>query len=202
MYIPSHFREPDSDAALALIERHPFATLVSTIEGVPFATHLPLLLDRHAGVLLGHFARANPHAAALFDAGEALAIFGGAHAYISPRWYVSPNVPTWNYAVVHVYGRAQRMDDAQLERLLSQLTARFEDPADAWTATELPAGMAEKMRRAVVGFTLPLTRIEAKSKLSQNRTAADVRGAIEALEARGEREVAMLMRTALERNGG
>ena len=114
MYVPPHFAESDPATLHAFVERHSFGLLVSRVDGAPFATHLPLLLDRTAGphgTLLGHMARANPHWRDL--AGQTtLAVFAGAHAYVSPTWYEAENVvPTWNYTAVHACGRPELVED-------------------------------------------------------------------------------------------
>src|SRR5437899_3081762 len=127
MYIPTAFRADDRAALYDLIERHGFGTLVTVIDGLPFATHLPFLIDRERGVLLGHVARANPHGRALDGPGESLAIFQGPHGYVSPSWYLTaPAVPTWNYAAVHVYGVPRPFDEARLLDLLARLVRKYE----------------------------------------------------------------------------
>ncbi len=198
MYLPEHFAESDEQTLLAHIDRHPFATLVSVADGTPFASALPLLLDRNEHALYGHFAGANPHATSLFEAGECVAIFHGPHAYVSPRWYVNPNVPTWNYTLVQARGRAERLDKAALRRLLERLTARFEDPVDPWSLAELPERQVAAMLRAIVGFRLPIATLQGKYKLGQNRTPEDVRGAAQALAERGDHDTAALMLAALD----
>jgi transcriptional regulator len=129
MYIPKAFHVSDRSVLDAFITHNSFATLVSTVDGTLYATHLPLIFDRtpsSPGVLLGHVARANPHWRAFDGHQEALAIFHGPHAYISPSWYAtSPAVPTWNYAVVHAYGVPHVVeDDAWLAHLVDRLVAR------------------------------------------------------------------------------
>ena len=120
MYIPKSFQVTDPEVLAAFIRAHSFATLVSAVDGTPFATHLPLLLDQ--GTLLGHVARANPHWQAFDGQREALAIFHGPHAYISPTWYATgPAVPTWNYAAVHVYGAPRLIEGEALAALVDRL---------------------------------------------------------------------------------
>lgn len=206
MYIPSHFDVADLAAKHALIETHPFGTLIVPLDGRLEATHLPFLLDRQAGSngrLRAHMARANP-AWRAFDAGtEVLTVFLGAEGYISPDWYDSAQqVPTWNYVAVHAYGIARALDDEGTIRLLDELSARHERellPKPPWTTAKLDADYFAKLRRAIVTFEIDLTRIEGKAKLSQNKTAADVDGAAAALEERsGGRsgDLAALMRKA------
>jgi transcriptional regulator len=185
MYIPSAFRADDRAALHDLIERHGFGTLVTVIDGAPFATHLPFLLDRENGVLLGHVARANPHWRALDGTAESLVIFQGPHGYVSPSWYTTaPAVPTWNYAAVHVYGVPRLMEaDARLLDLLARLVDRYESGRERPWAMDLPADYQRKMLQAIVGFEVPMTRVEGKFKLNQNRSAEDRQGVIEALRA-------------------
>jgi transcriptional regulator len=191
MYIPTAFRADDRAALYDLIDRHGFGTLVTVLDGAPFATHLPFLLDRARGVLLGHVARANPHAAALAGA-EALAIFQGPHAYVSPSWYTTgPAVPTWNYAAVHVYGTASLLDEPRLLDLLHRLVGQYESGRQRPWAMDLPADYRQKMLRGIVGFEVPLGRVEGKFKLSQNRPAEDRAGVIGALAAGGAEERAL-----------
>jgi transcriptional regulator len=186
VFIPSHFRIDDRETLLDFIEGHGFATLVSTdAAGVPFATHLPLLLDRAAGMLLGHVSRGNPHCQMFADR-ESLAVFHGPHAYVSPTWYTThPAVPTWNYAVVHVYGTPRLLTTEQTGEVVDRLTRKYEDGrATPWPGA-LPADYRRGMLAGIVGFELPLTRIEGKFKLGQNRSAADRVGTVAGLRADG-----------------
>lgn len=199
MYIPESFRESDPTRLRAFIAAHSFATLVSNSPGGMVATHLPLLLDGERGqngTLVGHLARANPHGAVLAEGGEALAIFHGPHAYVSPQWYTTPvAVPTWNYAVVHAYGRPRIVADAELHSILARTVATFEAAFDyPWTPP--PGDYVEKLMKGVVGFEIEIDRLEGKKKLSQNRSPADQAGTIQGLLATGEagaRGVAELM---------
>lgn len=186
MFIPPHFRIEDRDTLLDFIEEYGFATLVSTdASGVPFATHLPLLLDRAAGVLLGHVSRGNPHWQMFADR-ESLAVFHGPHAYVSPTWYAThPAVPTWNYAAVHVYGTPRLLTTEQTGEVVDRLTRKYEGGrATPWPG-ELPDRYREGMLAGIVGFELPLTRVEGKFKLGQNRSAADRIGTVANLKADG-----------------
>lgn len=180
MYIPDAFRVEDAETMFAFIDAHPFATLVSVLEGKPFASHLPLLLDRESGVLLGHVARPNPHASAFDGSSAALAIFHGPHAYVSPTWYVAPGVPTWNYAAVHVAGCPRRVEEGErLAEVVARLTARFEGEdspivaALRGTGAPPPGLDPHKLLKGIVGFEMKIERIEGKFKLGQNRSAAD-----------------------------
>lgn len=202
MYVPRYYEVADVATVHALIERFSFGTLVTVQGGIPVATHLPFVLRRDQGdlgTLVAHVARANPQWQA-FGAGEALALFQGPHAYLSPSWYASrPNVPTWNYAVAHAYGTPRVVDDeaevrVALRELVDRHEARLESP---WPMRELPEEYLAGMTRGIVAFELPIARLEGKLKMSQNKTAADRAGAAAALAASEdplEREVAELMR--------
>ena len=186
MYIPNSFRTDDRAQLHELMRQYNFATLVTQHEGAPFATHLPFLLDADRGphgTLLAHMARANPQWRDFAAGGEALVIFQGPHAYISPSWYQShPSVPTWNYAVAHAYGAPRIIEDhdtlyRMLEALVDTHEAGFAQP---WRM-ELPHDYTDKMMRAVVGFEIEIARLEGKLKLSQNRSEQDQRRVAEML---------------------
>ena len=199
LYIPKHFREEDESALVKLIEANAFGTLVSASpEGALHVSHIPFEVRREGAVLrlLGHLARANPHWEALEGARETIAIFEGPHAYVSPGWYeVHPSVPTWNYAVVHAHGRARLMDEAELHELVGELAARYEAGREKpWRMGDLPADYVHGMLKAIVGFELPVEKLEGKFKLSQNRKPADHAHVVAALEREGEPELAALMR--------
>ena len=187
MYIPAHFREDDQSTLQAFIRDHSFGILVTQYEGAPFASHLPFLYDAGRGpngTLIAHMARANPQWQSFDGTREALVIFSGPHAYISPSWYEDElSVPTWNYAAVHAYGNPQLITDhAELYDLLKALIqvneAQFEHP---WTY-QLPEDYLEKMMRGIVGFTIPISRLEGKYKMNQNRSANDQARVIAALQ--------------------
>jgi len=202
MYVPAAFAAPDHDCLHRLMRDYSFAALVSVLDGRPFASHLPFILDIDRGpygTLRAHMARANPHSQTLGSRLESLVVFQGPHAYVSPNWYrTHPSVPTWDYAVVHAYGIPSVLDDAALDRLLNQLVAEHEkEMKTPWSAATLPVDYRDKMRRAVVGFEIEIARLEGKFKLSQNRDAIDRRNVQAALEASEDalgRETAVLMR--------
>lgn len=191
MYVPRHFSQGDTARAHDLIRDNVFATLVTEISGRPEGTHVPVVLDAdrgERGSLRFHLARANPTSEALREAPGVLMVFVGPHTYISPDWYAHENlVPTWNYAVVHAYGVPRCMDDAELRRLLDDLSASQEGrlPKTPWTTDKMPAELVEKMCKAIVGFDLPIGELQAKWKFNQNRGAADRKGVVDALEALG-----------------
>lgn len=178
MYIPNHFNEVDQARILALVRDYGFATLISSTVDRPQITHAPVQIDEKRRVLIGHMARANPHAEALQDGTSLLAIFHGPHSYISPTWYIDenprvPNVPTWNYAAVHVTGTITRIDDdAAKWNIVKDLAAQYEGGSSTpWDPHSLDAH-ASKLG-AIVGFEVAISKIEAKMKLSQNRSVQD-----------------------------
>ncbi len=189
MYVPPHFAETDVAKLHALMRAHSFATLVSWRDGAPFATHVPLLLDAERGplgTLVGHVARANPHAHSFDGASPALAIFLGPHAYISPRWFAStPNVPSWNYLAVHATGSLRGVEDPESVRaLLARSASVYEAGADdAWSLASVPVDYAKGAMRGVTAFELPIERLEGKWKLSQNKRVEDRAGVAAALRA-------------------
>ena len=187
MYIPKAFREDDIKTLHTFMREYSFATLVTQQEGVPFASHLPFLLDAEQGpngTLLAHVARANPQWRTLDSTQEVLVIFQGPHAYISPSWYeVELSVPTWNYAAVHAYGLPHLVEEQAalydlLKALIQTHEARFEKP---WPF-QLSAEYLQKMMQGIVGFEIHITRLEGKFKLSQNRIASEREKVIAALQ--------------------
>lgn len=215
MYVPAAFRPADPDAAQEILEGYPFALLVTAEDGVPAASHLPLLYDGDDSAqsrLLGHLARANGQcrqlAAVAARGGEVLAVFQGPHAYVSPSDYGAgpPVVPTWNYLAVHIYGVPRLIEDSgEARAVLERLTARQETGrARPWSPASLEAELMERMLRAIQAFEIAVTRVEATAKLSQNRTpeqAARAAAALAAAEDSGIRETGrrMAARLAVER---
>lgn len=207
MYIPSPFREDDPKTLHDLIQRFSFATLVTSHDGCPFASPLPFLLDAERGpqgTLRSHMARANPQWQGFGEDTEALILFQGPHAYVSPSWYAThPSVPTWNYAVVHAYGTPHLLDEAGTRAVLRDTISQHEsDRLQPWTFDSLSNEYVGKMLRALVGFEMEITRLEGKFKLSQNKSAADRAGAVLGLSNLNDplaQEVAAWMTTAGER---
>lgn len=187
MYIPRHFSQSNQQIMHDLIDANALAILLTAIDGRIQATHVPVVLDRDqgsCGTLRFHVARANPVSRVLDGAREVLMIFSGPECYISPDWYRNEyQVPTWNYAAVHVYGKPLPMDDAALCRQLDDLSASQEArlPKPAWTTAKLPPERYTNMRRAIAGFVMPIDLIEGKWKMNQNRQPADREGVIAAL---------------------
>lgn len=186
VYIPEHFRVRDHATAIAFMQANPFAILVSATVDGPFATHAPLAV-RDAGeelIIRGHVAKANPHWRHLEQQPHSLIIFHGPHAYVSPANYATrETVPTWNYGAVHVYGNARVFSEpAELLGVLHELIPMFEPAyADQWAS--LSGAYRERMLSHIVGFEIAVTKIEAKFKLSQNRTKEEQANIIESLGA-------------------
>jgi transcriptional regulator len=199
VYLPKRFENTDLAQSLALMRERPLATVISTgVNGHSFVSHLPLIVERDAErlVCIGHLARANPHWK-LMAGGVATAIFHGPNAYITPSWYVENNVPTWNYAVVHVRGPVSLIEDrAGIVRCLEKLTDHVEHGPDAWKFW-IPDDLVDVLEKSIVGFEIAVESLEAKFKLSQNRPDADRDRVIQGLERRqdaGSRGVAELMK--------
>jgi len=207
MYIPPPFAETDQPTIEAFLRQHSFGLLVSTVEGVPFASHLPLLLETAAqtkGFLLGHMARANPQWQAL-ACQAVLAIFAGPHAYVSPSWYEDQQVvPTWNYAAVHVYGTAQIVDSREALRQLVERTVQvYESMLPAPWQLDARASYVDGLLDQIVGFRIAIERVEAKFKLSQNQPLARQQRVAQALAEQGGEAaaVAALMSQRMHKKG-
>jgi transcriptional regulator len=180
MYIPQRFSEKDLSVLQALMREYSFATLVGTQEdGVPLATHLPVLYEPQPapyGALKAHLALGNPQWRTFQADREALVMFQGPHAYISPSWYEAElSVPTWNYAAIHAYGRPRIISDPatlylHLKALIATHEAQFASP---WSPEGLPPDYIERLMKGVVGFEMEITRLEGKLKMSQNRSETE-----------------------------
>lgn len=204
MYIPRHFHEEDTERLLALMRQHAFATLVTVGEdGAPFATHLPFLVERDAAGtvrLFAHLARPNPQWKSFADGREVLVLFQGPHGYVSPTWYTTaPQVPTWNYAAVHAYGRPVILEspDAVL-RVLRDTAALYEAGNPEPWRPEAVEDYVRRLMAGIVAFEVQVSRLEGKFKLSQNKGEPDRRAVIAGLERsplHGDRELAALMRS-------
>jgi len=188
MYVPASFAVSDEKTLDSFIERYEFATLTSSSSTGLVASHIPIMLRRSAGkaVLVGHVARANDQWRQFDGNAEALAVFHGPHAYVSPTWYATaPAVPTWNYAAVHVYGKPCAREEGDFTAaVLRDLVARHEvSRAKPWRTEDLARDLFEKLAKAIVAFEMPIDRIEGKFKLGQNRSQDDRAGMLEGLDA-------------------
>lgn len=206
MYIPATNAEHRLDVMQDFIESRPLGALVTASADGMFATHLPLVLDRARGThgtLQGHLARANPHHRLPSITAEAMVIFTGPDAYVTPSWYPSKaehgkTVPTWNYVAVHAYGALRWIEDPTwLLAHLESLTGRHEHGREhPWAVSDAPEDYVAQQLRAIVGLELEITRLEGKWKMSQNRNAADIEGVVRGLGASSdplERTVARLV---------
>ena len=186
MYIPKHF-EASEETGREIMQAHGWALLVTAGEdGTPFCTHLALVWQDDGtphGSLIGHLARANPHWQLFANAAPSMALFWGPHAYVSPTWYTpGAKVPTWNYVTVHAYGRPEIIEDTdQVLEVLTDL-AKIYEGKEGWTLDALPPGNAAAQTRGIVAFRMKLTKVEAKTKLSQNRDMEDRTRVIAKLE--------------------
>jgi transcriptional regulator len=174
MYIPKHFEEKDLHEVAALVREFGFATLVSIVDGLPTATHIPLelVIDKEGNWKLhGHIARANPQWRNFADQPDVMAIFMGPHSYVSPSWYDHKNVPTWNYKAVHLYGKASLIEGEALTDMLRKLMQRYESAhaEKPLIYDEVPKDILNADLRALVGLEIKIEKIESASKLSQNR---------------------------------
>ncbi|MFA5171726.1 MAG: FMN-binding negative transcriptional regulator [Sulfuriferula sp.] len=185
MYIPEHFKEINSERISALIEGNSFGMLVTAPDGVPIVSHLPFIFDRAAGAkgkLFCHMARANPQWQHLSSCSEVLVVFQGPHAYVSPSWYLSPGVPTWNYAVVHLRGKPRLIEsESELEALVERLTHVYESQIPSPWKPNLAGERGTKFLNMIVGIEIEITDIQGKFKLSQNRPLEDQQRVVEEL---------------------
>ncbi len=200
MHIPKNYREEDHAKVVAFLKENGFPALVSHDGNGLTATHLPVeVIENPNGSLtiLGHMSRANPQWKS-FGEQEVLLIFQGSHTYISPRWYNHVNVPTWNYINVHVYGKIRMLAGEELKALLGDLVGKHEVNT-GYSLDGLPADFVEKEMRGVAGFALEVTRLDAASKLSQNRDDESYASIISHLEERRDDASAEIAKEMKER---
>ncbi|AIE86448.1 FMN-binding negative transcriptional regulator [Fimbriimonas ginsengisoli] len=174
MYIPGPFRVDDPEIIRQVVAANPFAMLVSVQEGVPMATHLPVLLVQEEGqdVLVGHVAKANPHWQVFGS--TALMVFAGPHGYVSPAWYeTAPNVPTWNYVAVHAYGTPEIVEGDEALEHLRELVNVFDPHLEKTNPESTELEFLRKKMAGLVAFRMPVERWDAKAKLNQNKPESD-----------------------------
>ncbi len=190
LYIPKHFAVSDTDKIAEFLTQNNFGELISVIDGKPFSTHLPFLFDASSQTLRMHMAKANPQWKHL-NPGQVLVVVNGPHGYISPAWYHSPGVPTWNYQAVHIYGIAEPItDQEQLKNIVDGLTIDAEKThAHPWQPD-----YAATMLQGIVGIELSISDIQCKFKLSQNRSGQDQQSVAKALSDAGNIALAAAMR--------
>jgi transcriptional regulator len=192
MYLPKHFSPNEDDKVRKLIEQNGFATVLSFPENEsPYINHLPIIFSSKPGddkIIIGHMAKRNPQWTHFKKNPSCTIIINGGHAYITPRWYKSGrDVPTWNYAVAHLYGKIELVEsfDEQVD-VLKQLSAFFESPSLKPWEFELPDDLLDEsaLTSAIISFKFHIEKTEAKFKLSQNRPIEDRQGVIDGLQER------------------
>lgn len=206
MYVPAHFRENRVPVLHEAIRRIRLGTLVTLNTEGMVASHLPMLIDAEPppfGRLSGHVARGNPQWRTLKPEMQALAVFTGPDAYITPSWYRTKRqsgkvVPTWNYVAIHAYGQLRFIDDPEHARAhVTRLTETQEAGRDEpWKVTDAPEDFIAAMLKGIIGFELTIERLEGKWKMSQNRPAEDRAGVVEGLTRDGETAVAAIVAEA------
>ena len=208
MYLPAAFAETDLTKLHDFIEQHSFGLLVSQVDGLPFASHLPFLLRRTLGphgTLVGHVARANPQWREV-GGQTALAILSGPHAYVSPTWYEAEQVvPTWNYTAVHVYGRVHVIEDGdELRDIVRDMVQFYEHAMPRPWSFDPSSIFAERMLAQIVGLRIEIDKIEGKWKLNQNHPVERRWKVVRALRecpSENAQAIAALMQTMLPAEG-
>jgi transcriptional regulator len=201
MYIPSSFEVTDKEALFDFIEHNSFAVLFSQKDNLPFATHLPFIVDRENQILYSHMARVNPHWQDIDT--NVLIVFSGPHTYISPAWYeMNQAVPTWNYTAVHLYGTFRIIEeDKELTRILHDSVAFYESAfPEPWELNKVDPHFIENLSKGIVGFKIDITKMEGKWKLSQNHSKERQEKVINALETFDDdnsKQIAGLMKSNL-----
>lgn len=203
MYIPKHFNMDDEEVIDDFIEKYSFATLFSQHNGEPYATHLPLMLNRSERALYGHFARPNEQWKDAENQ-QVLVVFQGPHCYISPSWYETTKaVPTWNYVSIHLYGKMEIVEDRKvIFESLNDLVTKYESPNSPYHLSDVEPSFIEGMSKGIVAFRINISKIEAKAKLSQNHPIERQELIIKQLENTSQHDniqVAALMKKNLHR---
>jgi transcriptional regulator len=188
MYIPKHFSNTDKDSILEFIRKYSFGLLVTAQDNIPEATHLPFLIEERDGevIITSHLAKANQQSKQLIQ-NEVMVVFSEPHAYISPKHYEKEqNVPTWNYVAVHAYGKATIIDsEEQLLAMMAKMITQY-DTAYLNQWNNMPAEFKSRMFNGIVAFEIRVTSLQAKNKLSQNRSENERKNIIEAFEKSGD----------------
>lgn len=202
MYIPKQFQIDDQPMIYRVIQENGFATLFSKHKGHPYATHIPLTLNDEKSCLYGHLARANDQWTDIEEQ-EVLAVFQGPHCYISPSWYETDQaVPTWNYVAVHVYGKVEILEGAELMDSLRNLVLKYEDQKSSYKYDQMDTQFLEGMSKGIVGIKIRINKIEAKAKLSQNHSIERLELVIRQLEqstSEDSKKISQLIKEVLEK---
>jgi len=193
MYIPKHFNITDKEEILAFIKANAFGQLISLVEGKLFSSHIPFFLGNDNQTLNCHIAKSNPQWESIENQ-EILVTFQGPHDYVSPSWYNSPGVPTWNYQSVHIYGKPQLITETEkLSSIVNELTGIYESALEKPWEPEYK----KSMLKAIVGIEIKITDIQCKYKLSQNRPEDDRLQVIEEHKKRGSSELSQATKNEL-----
>ena len=189
MHIPEHFLVTDDTDIFRFIDQNGFGQLTSSVDGHLYTSHLPFLLNEESTRLGCHVARQNPQWKEIAGQ-EVLVSLAGPHAYVSPTWYQRDGVPTWNYQVVHIYGTASVFEKTdRLREQVETLSDKYEVGSELPWRPDFPPGML----KAIMGIEIEISRIEAKYKLSQNKTEADRRNVMKQLWVRGQEDIVEAM---------
>ncbi len=190
MYVPKKFEAPSVDAVEQFIKENGFATLIGYDNGIPLATHTPIMIREDSNgdkKLVGHISVANPQTKCFDGEQEMMANFMEHHTYISSSWYDHVNVPTWNYIAAHVYGKVSRVEGDDLYKLLDEVSKKYEgNGPSAFKIENMPKDMLARDMKGIVGFEMEVTKVEAAYKLSQNRDDKNYFEIIKKLKERGD----------------
>lgn len=207
MYNPQRFKSEDDQEVFELMDRHPFATVITVVDGKPFVSHLPITPKKIGDKieLIGHLARANPHWRSFVNS-QATVLFHGPQTYITPKWYAEDDVPTWNYSTVHVTGPVDLIESTEgIVECLKELTTHIERHWPSGWEFFIPGDLTgDVLSKSIVGFKIKADEINFKKKLSQNRSPADRAGVLKGLETRSDdssRSVLTEMRKLYSLNG-
>ncbi len=193
MYIPQDFEITDSKETMAFIEANAFGQLISFVEGRLFSSHIPFLMGNDRKSLICHVAKRNPQWKDIENQ-EVLVTFQGIHDYVSPSWYETAGVPTWNYQAVHIYGKPQLIEDVvKLKKIVEDLTDKYE----ATFKNPWKPEYKEILLNLVIGIEIQITEIQCKYKLSQNRSEDDRKNVIDALQKNGAEHLSKAMKNEL-----
>ena len=185
MYIPELYKNENQEDIQNFLHQNGFAILVNQTDGKLWATHTPLILETNDDgkqILVGHISKLNPQAESFKTNNEVLAIFSGAHTYISSSWYDHENVPTWNYLAIHIYGKVTVYNDEQAVDFLKKLVDKYEAKSENPVRVENLSEKTMREARGIVAFEIEITAIEAQKKLSQNRDDKNYQNIITELE--------------------
>ncbi|MGP4072050.1 FMN-binding negative transcriptional regulator [Piscibacillus sp. B03] len=184
MYTPKHYRVEDFKEIQEFIQENSFGIIVSTDQGRPIATHVPLELHKQGTdyYITGHLAYANPQWKSFEDQDQVLVIFQGPHAYVSSLWYENEDVSTWNYQAVHLYGKVRLMTEDELREDLIKLLDKYERNRENSKVWDNLSSQTKKQIKGIVGFKVKVDEVDASYKLSQNRSNVDYENIVNQLE--------------------